>query len=385
MDREEVFLKAALDVRRPVMSKLRFVETCLRKRILSGTWGGDARLPGDEDLAIELGVSQSTVGNALSNLASEGLVERRQRRGTFIVPEAAMGVIVAMGRMESLSSPLGYYYREIMDQTIKQVGAAGFRVKLGIGSGATPDEFADSIHLFDSATARNVMGVISTMPMGPLEARLENMGIPAVTVVTHRPVGRYSVVLDYRSLCHQGIHALEQAGIDDYIVVLLAPRNVSERERDASDVLQWIRERDSGFAAERLYPVCWSRDRDAARDWLARTWRTPAWPRAFFFLDDVVCENALDAMRELGIRVPEDVAVVTEGSVGRRWTTPIELASIEFDGERIVDAAWNRLRRLIDRRPVDECAVFVQPRFTPGASLPLHDNGIQTPVEHEGG
>jgi GntR family transcriptional regulator len=55
----------------------------LRQRLLDGVYDTDEPLPGENALAQEYGVSRLTVRRALDTLSSEGLVSRRQGRGTF--------------------------------------------------------------------------------------------------------------------------------------------------------------------------------------------------------------------------------------------------------------------------------------------------------------
>ena len=55
-----------------------------RQRIARGVWAQGLRLPANEDLAAEFGVSRVTVRQAVDLLARDGLIEARQGRGTFI-------------------------------------------------------------------------------------------------------------------------------------------------------------------------------------------------------------------------------------------------------------------------------------------------------------
>ncbi|OZI66379.1 GntR family transcriptional regulator [Bordetella genomosp. 11] len=55
----------------------------LRQRLLDGVYGAEEALPGENALAQEYAVSRLTVRRALDALAQEGLVSRRQGRGTF--------------------------------------------------------------------------------------------------------------------------------------------------------------------------------------------------------------------------------------------------------------------------------------------------------------
>ncbi len=60
------------------------LENLLREKILSGAFAPGDRLPTESDLIRQYGVSRITVRQALTALADEGLIERRQGRGTFI-------------------------------------------------------------------------------------------------------------------------------------------------------------------------------------------------------------------------------------------------------------------------------------------------------------
>jgi GntR family transcriptional regulator len=55
----------------------------LRIRLSAGEWAPGKRLPSEADLAARYGVARMTIRQALGDLASEGMVVRRQGLGTF--------------------------------------------------------------------------------------------------------------------------------------------------------------------------------------------------------------------------------------------------------------------------------------------------------------
>lgn len=55
----------------------------IKQRIIDGDFAGD-RIPAETELAAELGVSRTTIRDALSRLENEGVVYRRQGSGTFV-------------------------------------------------------------------------------------------------------------------------------------------------------------------------------------------------------------------------------------------------------------------------------------------------------------
>ena len=61
------------------------LENVLREKITSGTFTGGERLPTEIELIEQYGVSRITVRQALSALAEEGLIDRKQGRGTFVI------------------------------------------------------------------------------------------------------------------------------------------------------------------------------------------------------------------------------------------------------------------------------------------------------------
>ena len=60
------------------------LENVLREKITSGSFNGGERLPTEIELIEQYGVSRITVRQALSALAEDGLIERKQGRGTYV-------------------------------------------------------------------------------------------------------------------------------------------------------------------------------------------------------------------------------------------------------------------------------------------------------------
>lgn len=67
------------------------VYTVIRQRILDGTYRPGARLPVDQ-MAQQLGVSQTPVKGAIARLVTEGLVTSQPRRGTFVAEITGRGI-----------------------------------------------------------------------------------------------------------------------------------------------------------------------------------------------------------------------------------------------------------------------------------------------------
>lgn len=78
----------------------------LRQRLLDGVYGADEPLPGENALAQEYGVSRLTVRRALDALATEGLISRRQGRGTFAQAPSQLSAPQQGGTVDALMAHL---------------------------------------------------------------------------------------------------------------------------------------------------------------------------------------------------------------------------------------------------------------------------------------
>lgn len=79
--------RPGVDPRQPIPVYFQ-LKTLLLEEILSGRYGPEDRLPTEHELCARFGISRTPVNRALSELAEEGMILRRRRRGTFVNPHA---------------------------------------------------------------------------------------------------------------------------------------------------------------------------------------------------------------------------------------------------------------------------------------------------------
>ena len=82
----------------------------LREQILSGSWKPGDKLPSENELAAQFGVSRVTVRNALQRLSGLGLLETRFGEGSFIRGPgsgAALNQLVPIA-LPGAGDPAGY-------------------------------------------------------------------------------------------------------------------------------------------------------------------------------------------------------------------------------------------------------------------------------------
>src|SRR5882724_3937192 len=86
-----------------------------RQRISRGIWAQGLRLPANEELATEFGVSRVTIRQAVDLLARDGIIEARQGRGTFITGTLKQDRWL---KVETTLSDLAEVYRDTSPEII---------------------------------------------------------------------------------------------------------------------------------------------------------------------------------------------------------------------------------------------------------------------------
>lgn len=352
-----------------VTTKSKQVEQYLRKQIRSGVWSAGDRLPSEEVILNRLGVSRTTFRVAMNALVTDGLVRRVPKSGTFVSEAVGTETVSVLGDVELLSSPAGFYFRRLVEEAKQLMTGGGYRPVMSVGHGRTREEFAQSIHLLDKPVAKQTVGVLSTIPMGSLEDRLEKVGIPCVSISAYRPYDHHSIILDYEEMVGLGIELLKAEGHDDFTLMFhCEPGN---QEKALETELRRVRSFIPDFRAERMLAVpitdfhTYEPAYSAFKDWWHGSRRT----RAIFFHNDQITDIALRAILELGIKVPDDLAILTHANVGKQFHFSVPLTCVEFDPAEAVRAAWEMLEKRIKDQPVTESQVFIRPKIRTGNSL----------------
>lgn len=325
------------DVQGPEPSYRRAAQT-LAQQILSGQLAPGTRLDVEREMASQYGLSRNTLRRALAILQAQGLVRRVPRRGAFVTGEttqkrwfsmASAILFVYVGVTPILPSPKGYYENiyggvaeeaESLGLPVLTTGVAGHvRVPLQEYRPPHPGE---------------VGGVILC---GTFDEQYIQMygseGVPVVVADywTRNPLAD-SVVVDVEGDANMAMDYLMQKGhkrvgfcavgrkehgADVHVYDADIPRMVDFLRRAAQRCQ--IEMRDEWIVLEP-----WSRTAPTER--LRDLLRSPGRPTAMICFDDLPARVALQVSRELSLRCPEDISIITRGDpqLGTRRMTCLE-------------------------------------------------------------
>lgn len=354
-----------------IQTKTDKTEMLLRKEIASGRWSPGQLLPGERELLEELGVSRTTLRHAFSALANEGLIVRKKCSGTFVSPEVKAGEVALVADAEDMTSTQGYYIRRLVEEAQESVVDQGYRALLAVGHGKSTDEFISSTQLLDKSSNKGIIGALNLETTELLQDRLSAEGIHCVTLGPSLAVEKYCVLRDNRCAANLAREIFEAHGYDDFALMsydisgwpLRGPRKDLYKEE------RHILMSTVDFRADRLIAVPYSPGTEEAYSEFKRWWAKPNRAHAIFFPDDSLFDVASRAILELGIRVPEELAIIVQTYVRRPLHFPVPLYRIEFDPSELIATAWEMLLKLLSGEHVQDTAVYVRPHIREGESL----------------
>ena len=348
--------------------KSKKVEEYLLGKISAGHWGPGQRLPRDTELCDRLGVSHATITKVMGSLVSHGVLERKQRLGTYVANHVGVKRVAILTCSENLSSPAGQFYEQLLHQCEAHISCSGYKSLPTISRGHLDADIRSSVRFLDTPVSREIIGLLFFgTDLGSLRGECKSRAIPVVGISSALPYFDLpSVVLDYQFMIQHGMKLLNDHGYDDYVLMQVRRPEVgldggtelarlvydSGVEHDQMEWLPW-----PGYDYRGVY--------ESFKAFLSR----PKRPRAIFFLDDAICDIALRVITEFRIRVPEDLAIITHANSCRHFHFPLPLTCLEFDAAEAVNLAWYMLEKLIEKEPLEPPVVYVKPTLKQGQSL----------------
>jgi GntR family transcriptional regulator, histidine utilization repressor len=122
----------------------------LESRILSGAWPPGHRIPTEQELRQTYGCSRMTVNKVMTQLANAGLVLRRRKTGSIVMPQKSQTAILEIKDIrEEVTARGGTYRHEILTRSTRPATDSD-AARLGVDA-AQPLLVLDCLHLSDEA------------------------------------------------------------------------------------------------------------------------------------------------------------------------------------------------------------------------------------------
>ncbi|MFA6102298.1 MAG: GntR family transcriptional regulator [Victivallaceae bacterium] len=306
----------------------------LKRDIISGRLPSGGKLPRETDLARELGVGRITLRASLDRLENDGFIKRIHGKGTFIYPDGATPdvatIMVIHGADSGFELPWHYIVPELTRCATEKQLKAFITTNTAIDMFSESDirQFVKSNHIVGIANVTN-----SFNGDEPFLTKIKSAGVPVV--ITHGTMddaevtGFPCIAVSEKDGWEAAIAYLAGLG-HRQIAIIGHTDNVSTGLRDYSltETLQLL-EKYHAVPDKSLIRLT-KFDRQEIIGTVKSFCSNPVKPTAILCFSDFYAIYVYDALNELKLRIPQDVAVMgTCGYPDARMLNP-PLSTIDY-------------------------------------------------------
>ena len=309
-----------------------------------------------KDLAQELGVSIATVSRALRSSPEIGQdmqmkVKELAKRRNYRPNPFAQSLRKEAPRVIGVVVPnlVTHYYAAVLDGIEEEARKAGYSVI----SANTHEDTDTEIRAIDNFISLHVEGIIACLSQNTTDyshfEEIANMGIPLVFF------GRTCLTDRFSSVTANGDEAAFQATqhlIDTgsrRIAFIGGPNHLDMVKRRKHGYLEALRE--NRIPIDRNLVACEKIDYVWALDTTTRLLQQDDRPDAILAFNDIITFAAFTAIKQQGLRIPEDVALIGfTDDVHAQYVTP-RMSAIEDQSHLMGQTACQLLLKTINGDP----------------------------------
>lgn len=300
----------------------------VRRAIASGFYGQGETLPSRREMAEVLGVSQRVPAEAMARLVKEGVIESRTRAGCRVLPK---GLKSFRGRVLFVTNfSGGYYATQFASELRMRFARRG--VLLETATFSEVDGYRTDYAFLDLILRQPFRLAVLFCDSNVAMRKVDAAGIPFVVIGSeHRyPNCVGTIRFNVGAAVPAFVRHCRKNGVSDVLQIGYA------KEMSAGAVREL---KEAGIRAERWtipccrgYGVFEGIDRSAMEAVLERFGRQKRHlPQLLYLPDDCMARGVLTALLKLGIRVPDDVKVVSFANAGLGPVFPISLTRLLMD------------------------------------------------------
>lgn len=335
------------------------VERYFRKKILAGEMPAGTKLPTNQVLSRQWSSSTAAVQKALATLAAEGLIERRQRRGTFVrdsAQQTCIGILIGPDLMYGTST----FYR-ILSAAL-QAKLNSLYLKTRVYDNLTFFSREETSYSHGNFHAdRNNYPFKGYILIGTSNVAREHISDSIQPRAVFQDTTRGSdVILDYSAFVKESVAQLEKRGfkrITYFRGVQSSPvdqskmevEGLSETARDLS--LPKPKTWSMGISG---HSATYEREIDKAVsqlfDAMGSAGLKKELPDVFLVQDDIAARPLIVNLLRRGIRIPQDVSICVQSTSDNHVYYGVPVHHYEFSvadvAQQLSDVLYTRLTNL---------------------------------------
>lgn len=307
------------------------------------------------DIARMAGVSPTAVSFVLNN--RPGVSDATRQKVRAIIEQTGFAPNIHtrrlnLGRSYTVQVVLTHHDTNLYNQFAMETLNSIFTVSKSLGYSVTLT-FADSgmelEQIVDSVRTKDCDGVILIQLYDPaILTQLQKENIPFVCVDSHTDLDVPQVGLDYYDATYQATRYLQEMGHTDIGFIGISTPSVYYRNTFGGYCAAL---KDGGLTCDPawLFEVAFSEA--SAEQCVRQLLQLPQLPTAFLCAGDVIAVNLLRYARQYGLRIPEDISIMSLDDLLISQYVEPPLSTMTFPKELLGEQAMRLLHQILQGQP----------------------------------
>lgn len=308
------------------------IATYFEKEIREGRLKPGVKLPPTTELSKQFGVNPDTIQQSLRILMNQGLISRAPKRGTFVRESYHGNTLGIVFGKEIFEDKNLAFFPVFLSELIQYAETKGWKTKIFM---TVQEGFADTAlyELRKAVDAGELGGIVDFCSSYAAKDYLEDAcPIPHVGGGVNDHIQLLSLGLDY--LLKHGYDRIQIYANSGSAIV--HTQTTPELEQLIGSYIKKYRLPQDSIGCHIMRPLQLYGYAKFKKSWL-RGER----PRAVLIGNDCIFRGVWYAAMELGIRIPEELAIITHMNKGRAPLTHIPITTLEV-------APWDFARETFD-------------------------------------
>ena len=306
------------------------------------------RLPTYRRILQELNISDVTAQRALGILQDDGYIERQHGKGIFVADRLATGelaIVIRPQLLEPASSPYYYFMTRGIWEAVHEYNP-DCMVKMHFGRKTDTDyEQATSLDILEPRVMKNLRGVFTFHHLYETETQLQKAGIPVVALGKFG--SSYSVEFDNHSFYEQAISHLRDVGCKS--VGLLSCKLGENPQNSPEALLVSACAKTKGLESRPEWMLSADKvSEKAGYELFKKFLGLSDKPDGIIVTDDVFCCGVLRAILQFGIKVPQQLRLITHANKQMVFPYHMPLTRIENDTTKQAKLAAGMMISLVE-------------------------------------
>lgn len=344
----------------------------VRALIKNGTLPAGVNIPSTKALAAAWGVFPNTVKLALDPLVKEGLLDRRQNRGTCVLDGhrkiRRLGIYENFGSIQASDRDFLVSIQVELAQVLEKQDA---ELKIWIENKKSPKSLPEN--LIEACGKREIDGVVTIHPSKEILKAMKSLPVPFAALTSYRDCPA-RVEFRYADFVETAVRRLAERGprrVGVISNIIPEPATEISSRQDVSHFYEIFAETAASLGLETrpewvIHPASTKPNFEIERfgyEAIKTLWKRQDLPDGLFIYPHTAVRGSLTALLELGVKVPEELKLVAHGNIETQILTPYPVDWITSSSHEIVLSMVKQIQTVLDGTPAKPIRLTHRPAW----------------------